>query len=1071
MRIWRALVTCLLLILTMPTGAENTKVSHELKLLGRAQVSLPDPELSTTEWNWLRKKRTLHLGTDAPNYPPFDMTSGINDYGGINADYLALITEALNLNVSVLYFPNNQTMIEALEAGKIDLIANASNVDKRNENLLLSEPYVTISPVLIKRESDLDVRGSEPPKIALEKIFADDTEITKQFSLAHFVRHYSPRRALEALSFRELDGYIGDSTTAQYLINQANLINLQVHPLTNKQNDGFSFASTRKNQQLITIINKMLRQVPGNVKIDILRRWSGGIPLSLSDKTLKLTPLEQKWITTHPRIIVAVTQDFAPLSFFDADNRYRGLTADLLDAISARTGLKFKIKNVGTLREALESTQRGDADIAVGVTQDSIWPNGLLTTRTYLFNSWVLVARKNTHVQPKKIALQTGHPMEVFLQEHYPEAHILQVEMPRDGLDLVVQGKADTMVLPLIAADFLLSHYYANSLEIISSLDTEPARFALGVSPDAYPLVTILDKAMLNIQPEDLHALTSNWYSTITLREKERPAHTYTSLLLRNDLLTAGVIGLSLIAVLLFIYRHRRQQRLIGELMLAREQADSASRAKTIFLATMSHEIRTPMSAIIGSLELVLRRRKADAEDWQALQRSYDCAHSLLALIGDILDIARIESDRLVLHPQRACIRQLIESTAAMFDGLAREKALDFRLEIDAEIQGDVMIDPLRFKQILSNLFSNAVKFTAHGTIVTRVIHERRKDDSLGIRIEVQDSGCGISSGMVKNLFQPFSQASPSQNGSGLGLYICRSLARMMGGEITLKSEPGSGTTVILTLAVSVLAPLSLVQSQSISAPTERTRPLTILIAEDHPAGRHVLEQQLMFLGHHIRSVSDGEQALQALSEETFDLVITDCNMPRLNGYHFTEQLRQREQASDAVPTPVWGLTAAAQPWVREECHKSGMDDCLFKPVTLNSLAEKLQPLTTRSDQEDMTSVDFCLDKLPAELSSPNTQQAFLSLLAVSLREELGLLNTWQSTSNASLEELQSLLHRIRGGVRFIGAEVLCQQCLAIEMSASRPSLDQVCEVEKRLKLLLATIEMQITRCSPTNYK
>lgn len=455
-------------------------------------------------------------------------------------------------------------------------------------------------------------------------------------------------------------------------------------------------------------------------------------------------------------------------------------------------------------------------------------------------------------------------------------------------------------------------------------------------------------------------------------------------------------------------------------------------------------------------MELVLRRRSSDEIDWQSLQRSYDSAHSLLALIGDILDIARIESDRLILHPQRADIRRLVEGVAIMFEGLAREKGLDYQLNIDAGISGDVLIDPLRFKQIFSNLVSNAVKFTHQGQVVIRVTHEEDEPDRLALRLEVQDSGCGINDETLARLFQPFSQATVAVNGSGLGLYICRTLIAMMGGQIDLQSQPGSGTTV--TVALSVLRLETLPASSVITPPLAAgNAPLSILIVDDHAAGRHLLEQQLSFLGHQVTSAELGQQALALLRDKNFDLVITDCNMPQMDGYQLTRLLRKQERETQQSATLIWGLTANAQATTFDASLEAGMDDCLFKPVSLNTLAAKLRPLSSLRAVHEVCR-DFTPDILPAELSAPTTQRDLLSLLANSLEEELELLAQWQSTPHSPLKTLQDLMHRIRGGISLVGSAQLCQLCREVEQASTAPQPTDLLAIEQRLQSLLAAI-------------
>ncbi|VFT38234.1 two-component sensor [Pseudomonas aeruginosa] len=288
------------------------------------------------------------------------------------------------------------------------------------------------------------------------------------------------------------------------------------------------------------------------------------------------------------------------------------------------------------------------------------------------------------------------------------------------------------------------------------------------------------------------------------------------------------------------ITEHRQ---LIDELEEAKNLADEASRAKTTFLATMSHEIRTPMNAVIGILELALKRAETGRVDRSSIEIAYASAKSLLELIGDILDIARIESGRLSLSPKRANLRELVESVARVFEGLARQKRLSLVLEIDSSINGDVLLDAMRFKQILSNLVSNAIKFTDEGSIRIRIDGRQVEPSLLQVNLCVEDTGIGISLGDQQQLFRPFAQVNRNlQNteGTGLGLVISRSLCEMMGGRLVMSSELGQGTRIDVELRLQVLEPI--VESvRAIPLGNRQARRLQVLVVDDHAVNRQIL--------------------------------------------------------------------------------------------------------------------------------------------------------------------------------------------------------------------------------------
>ncbi len=482
---------------------------------------------------------------------------------------------------------------------------------------------------------------------------------------------------------------------------------------------------------------------------------------------------------------------------------------------------------------------------------------------------------------------------------------------------------------------------------------------------------------------------------------------------------------------------------LVRELEAAKRQADDASRAKTAFLATMSHEIRTPMNAVIGILELALKRAESGPIDPAGIQVAYGSARSLLTLIGDILDIARIESGRLSLAPGRANLRELVESVARVFDGLARQKRLELVLEIDGSIQGDVLVDWQRFKQILSNLVSNAIKFTTHGRVSVRVDGDTSEAGMLRVSLSIEDSGIGISPADQARLFRPFSRierAGQPVDGTGLGLVICRSLCEMMGGRLNLDSVPGRGTRVDVSLRLHRLDPVPPMEAAPIAA-VVASRRLRVLVVDDHPVNRQILQQQLVFLGHEVEEAGDGEEALQRWREGHFDTVATDCHMPRMSGAELAAAIRLEERERGLAAVCIIGLTADAQPEEIERGLAAGMDECLIKPIGLDALQRALGVLA-RERQQGAEPLDegALFDLAPLQPLTGGDEALVRNLLGELLatnRKDLVALAPLLEAGDA--EGLAELAHRLIGAARVVkaaGVIAACRQLMAATADA-----------------------------------
>ena len=393
--------------------------------------------------------------------------------------------------------------------------------------------------------------------------------------------------------------------------------------------------------------------------------------------------------------------------------------------------------------------------------------------------------------------------------------------------------------------------------------------------------------------------------------------------------------------VLTAIWDISERQKLITQLSDAMERAEASNRAKSTFLSTMSHEIRTPMNAIIGMLDMAIKQGKKGDIDWQALEIAHDSALGLVGLIGDILDLSRIEGTELKFRPEIINLDKLITQLLVIFNGLASDKNIALVKIFPQQELVSVLGDPLRIKQVISNLLGNAIKFTDSGTVTLSV--EQKINITCGevtYVVEVNDSGIGIAEEQQASLFRPFTQADNHRSGTGLGLYISRNLCKAMRGDLTLQSVLNQGTRVRAEFTL----PLALQEKpedQEVIIP-EKKRTLSVLVVDDNGANRILLAKQLAWLGHHAHVSEDASEAYELWSQKEFDMIITDCNMPGMNGYQLAQKIRQAEHILQRKKIYILGFTANAMQEIVERCHEAGMNGCLFKPYSLSQLSEAL---------------------------------------------------------------------------------------------------------------------------------
>lgn len=504
----------------------------------------------------------------------------------------------------------------------------------------------------------------------------------------------------------------------------------------------------------------------------------------------------------------------------------------------------------------------------------------------------------------------------------------------------------------------------------------------------------------------------------------------------------------------------------------ARKAADSANSAKSSFLAVMSHEIRTPLNGVLGMVEL-LSLTPLDTEQRSTLDVVRTSGKALQRIIDDILDFSKIEAGKLELSPIPVSISDIVSGACSLYRGSASNKGLATHCHIDPSISSALIVDPLRLGQILNNFIANAIKFTSQGSVEVDAALVARGLATETICISVRDSGVGMSAETQARLFQPFAQATPdtarNHGGTGLGLAICKRIADMMGGTITVTSESGKGSMMSLTVSLPLGDPAAVVPragrspfSASALAQNARAAPTTqqaedegtlILVVDDHSTNRKLICRQINVLGYAAEVAESAADALALWRSRRFAAVITDCNMPDMDGYELTRVIRALESQHGTSRVPIIACTANALAGESEVCFAAGMDDYLPKPIGLADLSRKLSrwvPLPPSEGNDGTTAAGADPDRpsVPEDADSPVDARVLqilsqgTSMAAHEIMLDFGRASTKdavvlrEAIAAGDLKKIARAAHRMSGAGQMVGAYSLASLCQRLEGAA-----------------------------------
>ncbi|PKM93746.1 MAG: histidine kinase [Firmicutes bacterium HGW-Firmicutes-1] len=620
---------------------------------------------------------------------------------------------------------------------------------------------------------------------------------------------------------------------------------------------------------------------------------------------LELTEDEKTFIKEHPLIHLGIDPQFVPFEFIDSDGSYKGIASDYIKLLSEKIGIGMVIERDLTWEEAYELAVEKRIDVLPCVSKTTEREQYFLFSEPYYSFQRVIVVNESNNtingledILQTKVAVQSNSSHHSFLK-NYPSIEVSLYSTGEAALAAVTNGQETAFIGNLATSSYLIKANGFTHLKFIEIDSNENQELYFAVRNDWPELVSIINKGLVSITEEEKIEINNRWIGL----ENGIDYGPFIRIVAVVGLVFLLVLFVSVYWIVQLKKEVAKRIQIEEDLMQAKEEADIANNIKSSFLARMSHEIRTPLNAITGMAYLI---KKTDVNQTQKiyLEKITQASHNMLGIINDILDFSKIEAGKVEIERVSFNLDKVLQQVVSIVAFKIEEQKIEFNLNKDPKIPSNFWGDPKRLEQILLNVINNAVKFTSIGEVSLAIRILTREAPFLQLEFSIKDTGIGMSSEQVDQLFTPFSQGDSSINrrfgGTGLGLSIVKSLVEMMGGEIKASSVEGEGSTFIIVLVLEVDQEKEFEDKQKIAA--VYMHDVKAIVLEKGVANLHLIEGYLGSFGMKAEMVTSQTQVIELLeaceteNSKPYDLLILDYDTPFEGGLEFIAKIRNNSQ-------------------------------------------------------------------------------------------------------------------------------------------------------------------------------